>query len=237
MTADLLVVKGLVTGYGKKRVLEGMSLRISEQNIIAVVGRNGSGKSTLLKALYGLLPVWSGEILFDGLRVDGMDPSSLLSYGIAYVPQGHRVFSGLSVLDNLRVGGLAILPASQLEGRIQKALELFPALRPRLYQGAGSLSGGEKQMLALARAAMLAPRLLLLDEPSLGLSPALVTGVLSYIREVSRSLGITVLVVEQRVREVFKIADMVVILKGGHVSFCGSADELVDSNVLRAAFM
>ncbi len=232
----LLSVEALVTGYGKKQVLAGVNLDVNRGEIVALIGHNGAGKSTLLKAVFGLLPVWDGNVFLDGEKLDSPTPRKLLRSGIAYVPQGNRVFTDLTVRENLEMGGVT-LPKGHMKEGIDRAFSLFPALKPRLRQRAGTLSGGEKQMLALANALVLSPRLLLLDEPSLGLAPLLVKEALSHIQHISRDSAASVLIVEQKVGEVLRIADRVYVLRNGAVSFSGSSDSLKEDAKLREVYL
>lgn len=221
----LLKVEGLVTGYGKRLVLDGVSLTVRPGEIVALIGHNGAGKSTLLKAVFGLVPIWRGCIAIDGLFVNAPHPRDLLRSGVAYVPQGNRVFAELSVRENLEISG-RMLGDVRLDERIRGAFTWFPGLSGRLGQPAGALSGGEKQMLALANALILSPRLLLLDEPSLGLAAGSTARTLERIRNISETKGTGVLVVEQKVREVLSVARQAVVLRNGRISFSGSAQEL-----------
>jgi branched-chain amino acid transport system ATP-binding protein len=226
----LLEAEDLVSGYGKKRVLSGVNIAVMPGEIVALIGHNGAGKSTLLKAVFGLLPLWQGHVILDSKILSSPAPRELLGLGVAYIPQGNRVFTDLTVHENLEMGGVTLPDKTRLNDGIARALTLFPALKPRLRQRAGSLSGGEKQMLALANALILSPRLLLLDEPSLGLAPPLVTEALRHIQEISRASSVTVLIVEQKVREVLEIAQRVYVLRNGLVSFSGPADSLLDDD-------
>lgn len=232
----LLCVKSLTTGYGKKQVLNGINLDLTSGEVSAIVGHNGAGKSTLLKAIFGLLPIWHGQVTLDGIIMDSPKPQDMLRVGVVFIPQGNRVFTDLSVRENLEVGGITLQDRSRLTKGIEHALTVFPALKPRLRQRAGTLSGGEKQMLALANALVLSPRLLLLDEPSLGLAPQLVSAALQQIHQINHDSGVTVLIVEQKVREVLKIAQRAYVLRNGQVAFSGSADALDDLK-LREAFL
>jgi len=232
-----LKVTGLEAGYGGKRVLNGISLAVAPGEIVALIGHNGAGKSTVLKAIFGLVAVRAGEVSWDGEPVASRRPRELLDRGISYLPQGNRVFPDLTVEENLRVGATLIRSRVLVQEALDKAFAQFPALRSRRRQKAATLSGGEKQMLALANAMMRSPRLLLLDEPSLGLAPALVTAALGRIRDVSAGMGMTVLIVEQKVREVLKIAHRVYVLRAGHVSFSGPAADLRDEQALRRAYL
>ncbi len=234
---EVLAVASLVTGYGARPVLHGVNLSVGRGEILALIGHNGAGKSTVLKAIFGLLPVWEGEIRLDGNRVGTAAPRLMLKRGVSYVPQGNRVFGDLTVIENIRVGGVVMGDEARVDDGIGRALALFPALRPHLRQRAVTLSGGEKQMLALANAVIRSPRALLLDEPSLGLAPGLVSKALSLIAQISLESGTTVLIVEQKVREVLKIATRVCVLRNGEVSFLGTAEELRDERRLREVYL
>jgi branched-chain amino acid transport system ATP-binding protein len=213
-------------------------MMVSAGQLAALIGHNGAGKSTLLKAIFGLLPVWSGQITFDGKTLKSTRPLELLSSGMAYIPQGNRVFSDLTVKENLEMGGVTLSDARLLAEGVDRALLTFPALKERLRRRAATLSGGERQMLALANALVLSPRLLLLDEPSLGLAPPLVKEALERIQQLNREKGITIVIVEQKVREVLAICDRVFCLKLGALTFAGSPEELgQDPSKLRQAFL
>ena len=232
----LLGVEALVTGYGKKKVLTGVSLKLKRGEMVALIGHNGAGKSTLLRALFGLLPVWDGRVCLDGQEQESLTPRRLLRSGVAYVPQGNRVFTDLTVRENLEMGGVT-LPKKRLKEGIDRAFSLFPALKPRLRHRAGTLSGGEKQMLALANVLVLSPRVLLLDEPSLGLAPPLVKEAFSRIQHMSHESAASVLIVEQKVREVLRITNRVYVLRNGVVSFSGPSNALRDEAKLREAYL
>lgn len=227
----------LGTGYGKRQVIEDISLKVAEGEIVAVIGHNGAGKSTLLKAIFGMLPVWQGRLLVDGNPITSARPRTMLQAGASYVPQGNRVFTDLTVRENLEIGGVTLRDRQKLNEGMERAFTLFPALKARLRQRAGSLSGGEKQMLAFANALILSPRLLLLDEPSLGLAPPLVSEALARIQQISREDNVAALIVEQKVREVLKIAKRVYVLRNGRVSFAGHADSLRDEKRLREVYL
>lgn len=233
----LLSVDSLVTGYRKKQVLNGVSLDVASGEIVALIGHNGAGKSTLLKAVFGLVPIWKGQVVLDEESVSSPSPRHLLGKGVAYVPQGNRVFTDLTVRENLEMGGVTLPNGARLNEGIDRVFTLFPILKSRLRQRAGTLSGGEKQMLALANALILAPRLLLLDEPSLGLAPGLITETLGRIQQISKNSGVAVLIVEQKVREVLKIAQRVHVLRNGLVSFSGTTDSLSDDAKLREVYL
>jgi branched-chain amino acid transport system ATP-binding protein len=234
----LLSVHSLVAGYGKKQVLKGVDVVLSVGEIVALIGHNGAGKSTLLKTIFGLLPVWEGRILFNGKPLNAAKPRDLLRAGMSYIPQGNRVFTDLTVRENLEIGGVTLSDKRQLAAGIERALTMFPVLKERLRQRAGTLSGGEKQMLALGNALVLSPRLLLLDEPSLGLSPVLIKEALGRIQQLNRDNGVTILIVEQKVREVLEICHRVYCLKLGKVTYAGPPGDLkTDPQKLRQVFL
>jgi len=222
-------------GYGKKVILSDIGIDIEAGKIYAFVGPNGAGKSTLLKAIMGLLDDASGVIHFKGNNILERRTDEIVKSGISYVPQGNRVFMDLSVKENLEIGGYLLENREILEENLESVLAYFPALKEKLKMDAGDLSGGEKQQCALARALMLKPEILLLDEPSLGLSPQLVKHAFETIAKIKQDLGTTILIVEQKVREVLKIADRVVALRLGKIAFKGNPDEL-DESKLREIF-
>lgn len=233
----MLKVLDLVTGYGKKQVVNGISLEVGRGEVVALIGHNGAGKSTLLKAIFGLIPIWQGQVFLDGQAVPKPKPRDLLRSGVSYVPQGNRVFTDLTVHENLEMGGVTLPNKQRLKEGIERVFTLFPSLTGRLKQRAGTLSGGEKQMLALGNALILSPKVLLLDEPSLGLAPPLVSEALDRIQQISRDSGVTVLIVEQKVREVLKIARRVCVLRNGKVSFTGPAADLQDDQRLKQVYL
>jgi branched-chain amino acid transport system ATP-binding protein len=224
--AALLETVGLSTGYGKKQVLWEVSIRVAESHVLAMIGPNGSGKSTFLRAVFGLLPIWNGRVRLGAGDIPVPAPGLMLRSGVALVPQAGRVFSGLTVLEHLQLGGMALRDPERLRRRIEEVLDIFPALGSRLKSPAWKLSGGEKQMLSVSLALVRRPKLMLLDEPSLGFAPTLVRRTLSTLRELNRNYGMTMLVVEQKVREVLGIADEVVVLRNGRVAFYGQAEDL-----------
>lgn len=231
----MLKVKKIQTGYGKKQVLFDTSLEVRQGEIVAIIGPNGAGKSTILKAVCGLISVWDGEITFEDSCINGSTPAKNVKRGITFCPQGNRVFDELSVSENLQIGGIH-LKKRELAVRIDDILQLFPLLKDRLKQNAGTLSGGEQQMLALSRALIPKPKLLMLDEPSLGLSPKLVSTAFEKISKINRDTDITILVVEQKVRKVLKICSRVYGIKLGKVVFSGQPGKLMEHDALRKVF-
>ncbi len=233
----ILTVDALVAGYGKKQVLDGVSLAVGRGEIVALIGHNGAGKSTLLKAVFGMIPIWKGRVFHHGGPVEKPTPRAWLAEGLAYVPQGNRVFADLTVRENLEMGGITLSGRQQLKEGFDRALSQFPILKEKLKQRAGTLSGGEKQMLALSNALVLSPRILLLDEPSLGLAQPLVSQALHRIQDISHNNDVSILIVEQKVREVLKIAQRVYVLRTGRVSFSGETSELQDEARLKAVYL
>lgn len=225
----MLKISKLQTGYGKKQVLFDISLEVHAGETVGIIGPNGSGKSTTLKAVCGLVQPWEGQIRFEDNVINGSSPARNVRRGITFAPQGNRVFSDLSVMENLQIGGYS-LPKKDLTGGIESVLEMFPVLCRRANQSAGKLSGGEQQMLALARALIPRPKLLMLDEPSLGLSPGLVNEVFEKIQQIGREANVTLLIVEQKVRDVLQICNRVYSLKLGKVAFEGIPKELEEDN-------
>lgn len=220
----LLEVERVSSGYGLKTVLQDVSIKVGEREVVAVLGHNGAGKSTLLDTIYGVLPVKSGRLRFASGDITSDKPSNRLGLGMGYTPQGAPVFPTLSVRENLLMGGVAV-PVEEAEKRIAKVEALFPRLRERSDFRAGSLSGGERQMLSLGMLLVAAPRLVLLDEPSGGLSPVMVDRTYSAINEIAAELSASVLLVEQDVDQALRIATRVYVLGNGRVRFEGTPDE------------
>lgn len=227
----MLTIKKLEAGYGNKQVLFGLSMEVRDGEIVALIGPNGAGKSTVLKTICGLLSELKGEIQFNHLSINGVTPAHNVVHGITFAPQGNRVFHDMTVIENLEIGGY-VLPREFLRERISGVLEFFPMLKDKLKQKAGSLSGGEQQMVSLARAFVPMPKLLMLDEPSLGLAPNLAKNIFNKIIQINKEAGVTILVVEQKVREVLKISDRVYALKLGKVSFEGKSSNLINNKSL-----
>lgn len=232
---SLLELSGVRGGYGPVQVLHGIDLIVEEGNVAVVLGANGVGKTTTLRAISGLIPV-EGTITFDGERIDGKGPEVIAKLGIAHVPQGRGTFAELTVDENLRVGAVG-----RRDGRVGEDLErwysVFPQLADRRGQEAGSMSGGEQQMLALARAMMARPRLMLLDEPSLGLAPLVTRELFAQIRELNRVDGLTALVVEQNANLALEIGHWGYVLEAGRIAVEGSAAELHDDEGVRRAYL
>ncbi len=232
----LLSISGLVAGYGKKTVVNGVDLDVHAGEIVTVLGHNGAGKTTLLRTVFGLIKARAGTVRFDGRAITGRLPSDNIADGVALVPQGHGIFRTLSVLQNLELGGFAITDRRIMAERIDLVFGLFPILKERQAQIGGTLSGGQQQMLAIGMALMSAPRLLILDEPSIGLAPVLVERVMDSIREINRSYGTTILLVEQNLKHGLAVAGRAVVLNRGLKVFDGAPAELADQGKLLSLF-
>jgi len=234
--APLLAATALAAGYGKKEVVRGIDLAIAAREVVIVLGHNGAGKTTLMRALFGLIAPRAGRVLFAERDVTGRRPAENVAAGLAFIPQGHGIFRTLSVRDNLELGAFALKERSRLAERLDTVFALFPVLAERARQTGGTLSGGQQQMLAIGMALMHAPRLMILDEPSLGLAPNLVDKVMEAIRTVNRRFGTTILMVEQNVRSTLPIADRVCVLKTGLKIYDGPPGPLHDRVELMKLF-
>ena len=227
MAEVLLEVEGLESGYGKKTVLQGVGLRVHEGEVVALLGHNGAGKSTTLKTLLGLLPARAGAIRFAGAPWSNGDPVENVRRGMALVPQGRGVFPDLTVTENLMLGAYTQRDAAATAARLREVIELFPALAERGAHRAGNLSGGQQQMVAVGMALMPRPRLMMMDEPSIGLAPVLVQRVLEAARQINRRFGTAIILVEQNVRTALGVADRAYVMKSGRVVLEKSAAELL----------
>ena len=231
----MLVVENLVSRYGRIEILHGVSLAVAEGEIVTLVGSNGAGKTTLLRAISGVQPAASGSIRFAGERIDGMQAHRRVAKGIAQVPEGRQVFAPLTVEDNLRLGAVTRRDA-QIDADLADIYAKFPALAEKRRAAAGALSGGQQQMLAIGRALMARPRLILLDEPSMGLAPRLVEQTFATITQFKQR-GLTVLLVEQNARAALAIADRGYIMETGRIEISGSGRDLLDDDRVRAAYL
>ena len=236
----MLQFKNLEAGYGKVQVLHGISLEVPKGQVVTLIGSNGAGKTTTMRAISGMIKPTSGEIALSGKRIDGLESFTIAKLGLAHSPDGRRVFATMSVTDNLILGAFPRLTGSRPKGDVaadlDKALELFPRLKERRTQLAGTLSGGEQQMLAMARAVMLNPEIVLLDEPSMGLAPILVEEVFRIIEDL-KSRGVTMLLVEQFAAAALKVADYGYVLENGRISVHGPAAQLRDDPAVKAAYL
>lgn len=234
MTA--LVAEDVVTGYGKQEIVHGVSLTAEAGKITCIFGPNGCGKSTLLKAVAGALPVWRGTVSLDGTTLSNLPVHEVVRQGLVLMPQGGGVFPRLTVMENLRMGGYAIADRGAVERRIEELIDQYPSLARRQRTAAGALSGGEQAMLSLARALVSKPRFILLDEPSAGLSPAMVIETLERITGLTRQ-GIGILMVEQNIREAMPIADKIYILTAGEKRFEGTPSDVRDDRQVMDIYM
>ncbi len=232
----LLQAKDIHVHYGGVKALDGATIEIDEGEIVALMGPNGAGKSTILKAIFGLAPIESGKILWHDKSVTPVS-YEMADLGIAFVPQGRRVFTHLTVRENLEMGGFAVKNKEELKRRLQEAIEIFPSLKPKLKSKSGTLSGGQQQMLALARGLMIAPKVLLLDEPSLGLSPKLVKEVFHTIKEINLRHKTAILVVEHNIKSLLQIVDRAYVLDKGTVVTEGAPQKIISSGVLEKVFI
>jgi len=233
---QLLEVKGIDVFYGDAQALWDVSIHVEEGAIIALVGANGAGKSTLLKAISGLIHARKGEILLSGKSLSNLNPREIVDRGVIHVPEGRRLFSTLTVLENLKLGAYVPRARSMFAESLERVFSLFPALNTRIDQKAGSLSGGEQQMLAIGRGIMAQPKLLMLDEPSLGLSPILVKTMFELISALNEQKT-TILLVEQNIRQALKIAHQAYVLKTGEIAMSGRGDELLANEEIRKAYI
>ena len=232
----MLELRGVSAHYGSFRALHDVDLRVEAGEAVAVLGPNGAGKTTLLRVISGLLPATSGEILMEGRNLREMPAHRVVETGIAHVPENRRLFPALSVEDNLKMGAFTSGARARFAERLAYVYELFPRMRERRGQIAGTLSGGEQQMCAIGRALMSGPKLLLMDEPSAGLAPVIVHQVFDLVRRI-RQEGYTVLIVEQNVRQVLQIVDRAYLLEVGTIRASGAAAELRESEELRRAYI
>jgi len=232
----MLEIRGLDVFYGDIQAVWDVSLHVAEGSIVALVGANGAGKSTLLKAISGITSVKRGVILFSGISLTNLSPQDIVKMGISHVPEGRRLFSNLTVYENLKLG--AYIPGSRrsIAQSLERAYDLFPVLKNRMNQRAGALSGGEQQMLAIARAMMSRPRILMLDEPSMGLSPILVRTMFELIMNLNRQ-KVTILLVEQNIHQALKIADQAYVLKNGRIAMTGEGKELLSDPEVQKAYI
>ncbi len=232
----MLKMIGVETYYGKVKALHGVSLNVNEGQLVTILGANGAGKTTILKTISGLVEPECGTIHFDNKRIDNKNPEEIVAMGISHVPEWRRIFPELTVYENLLMGGFLIKNKDLLQERMEESFQHFPILKKRQTQIAGTMSGGEQQMLAISRALMLKPKLLLLDEPSLGLSPLLVQDIFNTIKELHKS-GVTILLVEQNVNHALKIADYGYVLTTGKIFLSGTYEELLDEEKVREQYL
>ncbi len=234
--SEELRVTDLVTGYGKQEIVHGVSMSACAEEVTCVFGPNGSGKSTVIKAIAGLLPAWSGRLHLGETELTGLAVHEVVRQGIVMMPQGGGVFPRFTVMENLRMGGYSLRDTAWVEERIETLIDDYPSLQRRRHVAAGSLSGGEQMMVAIARALVPNPAFVLLDEPSAGLSPALVGETMARVKGL-RERGVGVVMIEQNIREALPIADRLYILAGGNRKFAGTAADIRDDRHLMSLYM
>ncbi len=234
MSEPILSIRDLKVNYGGIEAVKGISFDVEEGSIVTLIGANGAGKSSTLRTIAGLVKPASGKIVFRGDDITNCDTNVIVRKGITLVPEGRRIFPDLTVLENLRVG--AYLRNDDIAGDIQWVYDLFPRLRERSWQAGGTLSGGEQQMLAVARALMCKPKLIMMDEPSLGLAPLVVHGIFDIIRAINAQ-GVTVLLIEQNANMALKVADYAYVLETGRIGLSGTGKELLTNDDVRKAYL
>jgi branched-chain amino acid transport system ATP-binding protein len=232
----MLSLAAVSAGYGSFQALFGVSLEVPQGEAVGVIGPNGAGKSTLMRVISGLLPMRDGSMILDGRSVSGLPAHRMVEQGIAHVPENRRLFPRLSVEDNLRIGAFIPQARQRFAEQLDRVYNLFPRLKDRRDQLAGTLSGGEQQMCAIGRALMSRPKLLLMDEPSAGLAPLVVAQVFELVRRI-RAEGLTVLIVEQNVQQVLEVVDRAYLLEVGAIKLAGTAAELKDNSFIRKSYM
>ena len=232
----LLEIKDLEVNYGVIKAIKGVSFDVNEGEIIALIGANGAGKTTILHTITGLIQAKKGSIVFDGKELTKTPPHKIVSMGMAHVPEGRRIFQQLSVLENLKLGAYTRKDKSEIASTLKMVYERFPRLEERKNQVAGTLSGGEQQMLAMGRALMSKPRIILMDEPSMGLSPLLVSEIFDIIKVINES-GTTVLLVEQNAKKALSIADKAYVLETGKITLSGDAKDLINDESVKKAYL
>jgi branched-chain amino acid transport system ATP-binding protein len=231
----LLALEGITVQYGGVKALDGASVSLDEGEVVALMGPNGAGKSTILKAIFGIAPITSGAVIWEEQKISPV-PHEVVARGISFVPQGRRVFADLSVYENLQIGGFTIQDSRITDERIKSLFDMFPVLYEKRRAKSGTLSGGQQQMLAIARGLMTDPKVLLLDEPSLGLSPKVVKEVFAFIKEINEKRKTAVMVVEHNIRSLLSIATRGYVLDKGRVVAHGNPEELTKNGILEKVF-
>ena len=232
----MLKIENLYVNYGGINALRGISLEVQDGEIVTLIGANGAGKSTTLRTITGLVKAASGSVIWNGEEMIGKSIDTIFKSGIAMVPEGRRVFSDLTVLENLQIGAYLRKDKEEIDKDIEWVYSLFPRLKERYWQYAGTLSGGEQQMLAVGRALMSRPKLMMMDEPSLGLAPLVVQDIFSIIKEINRQ-GVTILLIEQNANMALRVADRGYVLETGKISMTGSGMELLNDESVKAAYL
>ena len=232
----LLKVSGLKVGYGGIQAVKGVDFEVHEGELVSLIGSNGAGKTTTMKAITGTLPINAGDIEYLGKSIKGQGPWDLVKQGLAMVPEGRGVFTRMTILENLQMGAYIRNDKADIEADIERIFEIFPRLKERTHQLSGTMSGGEQQMLAMGRALMSRPKVLLLDEPSMGLSPIMVDKIFEVVKDVYAQ-GVTILLVEQNASRALGIANRGYVMESGLVTMCGDAKEMLNDPNVRAAYL
>lgn len=232
----MLKISDLVVSYGGIEALKGISVDVPDGQIVTLIGANGAGKSTLLRSIIGLVKIQSGSISYNDQTINGLNSQKIVQTGITLVPEGRRVFPNLTVLENLQIGAYMRNDSEGIQQDIEKIYKFFPRLEERHWQMAGTLSGGEQQMLAVGRALMCKPKLLMMDEPSLGLAPLIIKDIFSIIQKINKQ-GVTILLIEQNANMALKIADKAYVLETGRISMEGTGAELLENPEIKAAYL
>lgn len=233
----MLELRSINSFYGDVQILFDVSLEIREGEIVTILGSNGAGKTSTIKSICNLLPIGSGEIYYEGQRIDKIPPYKLINLGISLVPEGRRLFPDMSVYDNLRLGGYVLKDKKALSDNLEWVMELFPRLKERSRQLAGTLSGGEQQMCAIARGLMIRPKMIIFDEPSLGLAPVIVDQIFEILTQIVRENHSTILLVEQNAQTALEISDRGYVLENGHIVLEGDSKELLESPEIQKAYL
>jgi branched-chain amino acid transport system ATP-binding protein len=232
----LLSIENVTTGYGKAQVLKKVNISLEKGEIVALIGANGAGKTTALRCIAGIIKPWEGTIKFNNQKIDALEPYEIVSLGISYCPEGRDIFANLSVYENLKVGGYLIKDRREFKSNLNRIYELFSRLQERRNQIAGSLSGGEQQMLAIGRALMSKPSVLFLDEPSLGLAPIIVESIFEVIQQINSS-GTSILLVEQNVSLALDLAERAYVLEKGEIKLSGESKDLRESEYVKNSYL
>ena len=232
----VLEMKGIAVTYGKINAIRNISIAVPQGKIVTIIGGNGAGKTTTLRAMSGMIPIAAGEILFEGKRIDHLPAHKVVAHGIAHVPEGRRIFKDMTVEENLRTGAFLRKDHAAVEDDLERVFKRFPRLRERRIQRAQTMSGGEQQMLAIGRALMSKPRLLLMDEPSMGLAPVIVEEIAQIVEEINAQ-GLSVVLVEQNAELALELADHAYVLETGNCAMEGPANELRGNEHVRAAYL
>ena len=236
MTSEILKIESLYKSFGSLKVIQNLNMTVYEKSVFGFIGKNGAGKTTSLRCITGIIRPWEGTIKFNNQKIDALESYEIVSLGISYCPEGRDIFANLSVYENLKVGGYLIKDRREFKSNLNRVYELFPRLQERCNQIAGSLSGGEQQMLAIGRAFMLKPSVLLLDEPSLGLAPILVESIFKAIQQINSS-GTSILLVEQNVSLALELAERAYVLEKGEIKLSGESKDLRESEYVKNSYL